>query len=106
MTTMMMANVRRRVLDGLLASLGVQRVLYSVGSLDEVVDVDAGPLAEHPPDEARSVEEERLDQQHHRHPLVVTDVVLDGARLQPYWRTLRYVVRIRYPAYLHAVQCR
>jgi len=63
----------------------LERVLDGrpIRSLGEVIDVDAGALAEDAPEEARSVEKERLDQEHHRYPLVVADVVLDGARLKP-----------------------
>ena len=48
------------VLDGLLAPLRVQRVLDRLGRLDEVVDVDARPVVEQAPEQARHVEQQRL----------------------------------------------
>ena len=89
------------LLDGLFSSFRIEGVLDSVRSLDEIVDVDAGAFAEDAPDDARHVEEERLDEQHHRNPLIVADVVLDGARLQPDRGIFgRNVVRVGYPAHL------
>jgi len=96
--------INHALLDGLFAPFWVECVLDGVCSLDEVVDIDSRALAENAPDQTRSVEEERLDKQHHRHPLVVADVVLDGARLHADWTTLWYVVRVCYPAYLHSVR--
>ena len=49
------------------------------------------------PDDRRYVEEERLDEQHDRHPLVVAEVLLDGALLAGD-HPLRQVVRVRDPA--------
>jgi len=74
-------DVADHVLDGLVAPLRVQRVLDRVGRLDEVVHVDARPLDEQAPEDARQVEEERLDEEEDGKPLVVAEVLLDGARL-------------------------
>jgi len=44
------------VLDGLLASFRVQRVLDRLGCLDKVVDVDAGTVVQQSPEQTRNVE--------------------------------------------------
>jgi len=54
-------EVANHVLDRLLTPLRVECVLDRLGRLDEVVDVDARPVVEHAPEEARQVEEERLE---------------------------------------------
>jgi len=88
------------VLDGLVAALRIQSVLDRVGRLYEVVDVDAGPLAKHLPDDRRQIEEKGLYQQHDRHPLIVAEMLLDGAFLAGDY-PLRQVVGVRNPAYLN-----
>ena len=52
------------VLDGLLASLRVQRVLDRLSRLDEVVDVDTGTVVEQSPEQARHVKQQRLRAAH------------------------------------------
>ena len=44
---------------------------YELSWLDEVADVDARVVTDSAPDSARSIEEERLQQQYQRRPLVV-----------------------------------
>ena len=88
------------VFNGLVAALRVQRVLDRVGRLHEVVNVDAGTFAEHLPDDRRQVEQESLDQQHDRHPLVVTQVLLDGTLLAGDY-PFRQVVGVGNPADLY-----
>ena len=90
-------HVTDHVLDRLVASFRIQRVLDRLGRLDEVVHVDSGSVAEDAPEQARDVEQERLDEQHHRHPLVVADVTLQCSR-HPGQACLRQVVRVRHPA--------
>jgi len=87
------------VLDGLVAALRVQRVLDRVCRLDEVVDVDSRPLAEEPPEDARQVEEKCLDEQKDGNPLVIAEVLLDGAWLTGD-RVVWQVIRIRHPTHL------
>jgi len=87
------------ILDGLGAALRIQRVLDRIGRLHEVVDVDAGPLAEQPPEDAWQVEEERLDKEKDGNPLVVAEILPDGTRLAGN-RVFRQVIGIRHPAHL------
>jgi len=93
-------EVADHVANGLLASLRVERVLDGLGCLDEVVDVDAGAVAEDTPEDARDAEEHRLREQYDRHPLIVADVTLHHAHLARYRRLVGQVVRARYPAHL------
>lgn len=95
-----MVEMSNHVPDRLLAAFRVERVLDGLGGLDEVVDVDAGPVAEHAPEHARHTEQQRLYQQHDRHPLVVADMTLDDTGLSRYRRLVGQVVRTRYPAHL------
>ena len=92
-------EVSDHVLDGLVAPLRVQRVLDRVGRLDEIVDVDAGPLAEQTPEDARQIEEKRLDEKENGNPLIIAEVLLDGTWLAGN-RVIWQVVGVRHPAYL------
>ena len=88
-----MVHVSDHVLDRLITALRVQRVLDRVGRLDQVVYIDAGPFAEHLPEQTGQVEEKRLDQQEHGNPLVVAEILLDSTRLTGN-RVIRQVVRV------------
>lgn len=44
------------VLDGLLTSLGVERVLDRLGSVDQVVDVDTRPVVQRAPEQTWNME--------------------------------------------------
>ena len=87
------------VLDSFVASFRVQRVLDRFGGFDEVVDVDAGAIRADAPNHAGHVVEQRLHQQHHRHPLVVADSSSRRALL-PGQRVGFEVVGVREPAVL------
>jgi len=86
-------EMSNHVANGLLASLRVQCVLDRLGRLDQVVDVDAGTVAEDPPEHTRQPEQKRLRQQNDRHPLIVADVTLDDTYLARYCLLVRQVIR-------------
>jgi len=96
-------EVSDHVADCLLASFRVQRVLDRLGRLDEIVDVDAGTIAEDAPEHARHAKQQSLCQQYHRHPLIVADVTLNDTWLTRYGFLVGQVVRTRYPAHLQQV---
>ena len=53
-------EMSNHVANRLLSSLWVQSVLDRLGRLDEVVDVDAGTVAEDAPEHARHTKQQRL----------------------------------------------
>jgi len=57
-----MVEMSNHVANRLLASFRIQCVLYCLGSLDQVVDVDAGPVVEDAPEHTRHSEQQRLRQ--------------------------------------------
>ena len=73
-----MAN---HVLDGLVPPLWIQGILDGFCCLYEVVDVDTWSVTKDSPEEAWQVEQEGLDKQYNRNPLVVSYVLLNDARL-------------------------
>jgi len=93
-------EMSNHVADRLLASLRVQCVLDGLCRLDEVVDVDAGTIAEDAPEHARHAKQQRLREEHDRHPLIVADMSLNDARLTGNCLLIRQVIRTGNPAYL------
>ena len=88
------------VANGLLASLRVQRVLDRLCGLNEVVDVDAGSVAEDAPERGRHAKQQRLREKHDRYPLIVADMSLNDARLTGDCLLVGQVIRTGDPAYL------
>jgi len=74
-------EMSNHVANRLFASLRVQRVLDRLGRLDEVVDVDAGTVAEDTPEHTRHAKQKGLCEKYDRHPLIVADVTLDDTVL-------------------------
>jgi len=88
------------ITDRLLASLRIQRVLDRLRRFHEVVDVDAGTVAEDAPEHARHSKQQRLREQYYGYPLVVADVTLNDTWMTRYGFLVRQVIRSGYPAYL------
>jgi len=69
-----MVEMSNHVFDRLFSSLRVQSVLDRLGSLDEIVDVDAGTVIQQSPKQTRQVKQQRL-QTFFLHSVIVTSTL-------------------------------